>query len=110
MSVQKNLLLRREGESVRAQALFVSAVLHTRTLWLTSPLAVDSSQVNVLIWDKHASITGIGALCVCLLGGSLYQQAPLRDGGSEYKKVPQDEASSALSPLETKCSEDADAV
>merc|ERR1712005_16656 len=35
--------------------------------------------VNVLIWDKHASTYGIACLCVCLLGGSLYQQSPLRD-------------------------------
>lgn len=35
---------------------------------------------NVLIWDKHASLSGIGSLAMCLLGGSLYQQAPLRDG------------------------------
>ena len=34
--------------------------------------------INVLIWDKHASPGGIAALCVCLGGGSLYQQAPLR--------------------------------
>ena len=66
--------------------------------------------VNCLIWDQHAGPVGIASLLLCLVGGSLYQQAPLRDGGSEDKKVPQDEASSALSPLETKCSEDADAV
>jgi len=34
--------------------------------------------INVLIWDKHASAAGIGALAICLGGGSLYQQAPLR--------------------------------
>lgn len=34
--------------------------------------------INVTIWDKHASAGGIVALCVCLGGGSLYQQAPLR--------------------------------
>jgi len=34
--------------------------------------------VNVLIWDKHATLPGIASLCVCLLGGSLYQQSPLR--------------------------------
>jgi len=34
--------------------------------------------VNVLIWDKHASNSGIAALLVCLMGGSLYQQAPPR--------------------------------
>jgi len=34
--------------------------------------------VNVLMWDNHASMVGIGSLVICLLGGSLYQQAPLR--------------------------------
>jgi GDP-mannose transporter len=34
--------------------------------------------VNVLIWDKHASPAGISSLLVCLVGGSLYQQAPAR--------------------------------
>ena len=34
--------------------------------------------VNSLIWDKHAPPLGIAALCVCLGGGALYQQAPLR--------------------------------
>ena len=34
--------------------------------------------INVAIWDKHASPLGIGALFICLAGGSLYQQAPLR--------------------------------
>ena len=34
--------------------------------------------INVLMWDKHASATGIAALCVCLGGGTLYQQAPVR--------------------------------
>ena len=35
--------------------------------------------VNVLIWDKHASALGIGSLAICIAGGSLYQQAPLRE-------------------------------
>lgn len=34
--------------------------------------------INVLIWDQHASPVGIAALCVCLAGGTLYQQSPLR--------------------------------
>ena len=38
--------------------------------------------VNVLIWDRHASAHGIGALLVCLVGGALYQQAPLRPPSS----------------------------
>jgi len=39
--------------------------------------------LNVLIWDQHASPAGIGALCVCLGGGALYQQAPLRKSNDD---------------------------
>lgn len=35
--------------------------------------------VNLLIWDKHASPTGLLALSVCLLAGSFYQQSPMRE-------------------------------
>ena len=41
--------------------------------------------LNVIIWDKHASPMGLFAVCVCLLSGTLYQQAPRR----EERKVPQ---------------------
>ena len=34
--------------------------------------------VNVLIWEKHASMYGIFSLCLCLVGGTFYQQASLR--------------------------------
>jgi len=39
--------------------------------------------LNVLIWDKHASPVGIASLAVCLVGGSLYQQAPRNSGSAE---------------------------
>ena len=35
--------------------------------------------LNVVIWDKHSSFFGIVAVCLCLLAGSAYQQAPRRD-------------------------------
>mmetsp|Transcript_26098 Transcript_26098/g.60879 ORF Transcript_26098/g.60879 Transcript_26098/m.60879 type:complete len:347 (+) Transcript_26098:110-1150(+) len=35
--------------------------------------------LNVLLWDKHASLAGMIPLCVCLLCSALYQQAPLRE-------------------------------
>lgn len=35
--------------------------------------------VNVIIWDKHASNTGLGFLLMCMVSGFFYQQAPLRD-------------------------------
>ena len=54
----------------------VSATTYTVVGVMNKMLTVT---VNVLIWDKHASSTGIGALCICLLGGSIYQQSPLRD-------------------------------
>lgn len=34
--------------------------------------------LNVFIWDKHATPLGIMALVFCLIGGSFYQQAPMR--------------------------------
>jgi len=34
--------------------------------------------LNLVIWDQHAPIGGILSLLVCLTGGSLYQQAPMR--------------------------------
>jgi hypothetical protein len=37
--------------------------------------------LNVLVWDKHSTPFGIFAVCVCLLAGTMYQQAPRRDEG-----------------------------
>lgn len=34
--------------------------------------------VNLMIWDQHATPTGIAFLFLCILGGSFYRQAPLR--------------------------------
>eukprot|EP00545_Synedropsis_sp_CCMP1620_P009515 CAMPEP_0119008066 /NCGR_PEP_ID=MMETSP1176-20130426/3442_1 /TAXON_ID=265551 /ORGANISM="Synedropsis recta cf, Strain CCMP1620" /LENGTH=377 /DNA_ID=CAMNT_0006960327 /DNA_START=167 /DNA_END=1300 /DNA_ORIENTATION=+ len=33
---------------------------------------------NYLIWDQHANHAGIASLFICLVGGTLYQQAPMR--------------------------------
>jgi len=35
--------------------------------------------LNVLVWDKHSSPWGLFAVCMCLLAGTFYQQAPKRD-------------------------------
>jgi len=35
--------------------------------------------INCLIWDKHATPSGLMALFVCLFSGMAYQQAPLRN-------------------------------
>ena len=53
----------------------VSATTYTVVGVMNKMLTVT---VNVLIWDKHASNAGIGSLVLCLVGGSLYQQSPLR--------------------------------
>ena len=44
--------------------------------------------LNCLVWDKHATAQGLGALSICFLGGVTYQQAPLRsvDGLTMRKK------------------------
>jgi len=34
--------------------------------------------INVLIWDKHASPTGLGCLSLCLLAGFVYEPSPKR--------------------------------
>jgi drug/metabolite transporter (DMT)-like permease len=34
--------------------------------------------LNVFIWDKHSSPLGLIAVCICLLAGGFYQQAPKR--------------------------------
>jgi len=62
----------------------VSATTYTVVGVMNKMLTVTA---NVLIWDKHASSSGIGALCLCLAGGSLYQQSPLRSSlpGSDGK-------------------------
>ena len=54
----------------------VSATTYTVVGVMNKMLTVT---VNVLIWDKHASTSGIASLALCLVGGSLYQQSPLRD-------------------------------
>ncbi|KAL3784965.1 hypothetical protein ACHAW5_010417 [Stephanodiscus triporus] len=39
--------------------------------------------VNLLIWDQHAPPAGIVCLSLCLFGGMLYNQAPMRKTKSE---------------------------
>ncbi len=45
--------------------------------------------INYFIWDKHASLAGIGCLGVCLAAGTFYQQAPKRtpEAGSHKATV-----------------------
>lgn len=35
--------------------------------------------LNVMLWDKHSSPLGLFAVCMCLLSGTFYEQAPRRD-------------------------------
>jgi GDP-mannose transporter len=54
--------------------------------------------INFMIWDKHASPEGVACLLVCVLAGSLYEQAPMRsapaaapnaaEAGAVEEKVP----------------------
>ena len=34
--------------------------------------------LNVFMWDKHSSPSGLLAVCICLLAGAFYQQSPKR--------------------------------
>lgn len=55
--------------------------------------------LNTLVWDKHSSTFGIFSVCVCLLAGTLYQQAPKRD---EVRKAQPPNDAEALVPLTKK--------
>ena len=43
--------------------------------------------LNLLIWDQHAPPGGIVSLVLCLVGGAIYRQAPLRSEASTAGKV-----------------------
>jgi hypothetical protein len=43
--------------------------------------------INLMIWDQHAPPGGILALVLCLVGGSLYRQAPMRELSLSNKEV-----------------------
>jgi GDP-mannose transporter len=53
--------------------------------------------LNVIVWDKHSSPVGLAAVCLCLLCGSFYQQAPRRD---EARKLAEKDASRKEADLE----------
>mmetsp|Transcript_36495 Transcript_36495/g.88448 ORF Transcript_36495/g.88448 Transcript_36495/m.88448 type:complete len:158 (-) Transcript_36495:157-630(-) len=38
--------------------------------------------MNVMIWDQHATPGGIFALFICISGGMIYKQAPMRGASS----------------------------
>jgi len=46
--------------------------------------------LNVIMWDKHSTPSGILAVCVCLLAGMFYQQAPMRSQEKPTSKTNED--------------------
>ena len=46
---------------------------------------IGSSALNCLIWEKHASAGGLGALVVCVLASAAYRSPPRRDGSKIAK-------------------------
>ena len=44
--------------------------------------------LNYLIWEHHASVEGIAALCVCLLASFAYKEAPKRSAVAESEFAP----------------------
>ena len=44
--------------------------------------------LNVLVWDKHSSPGGLLAVCLCLIAGVFYQQAPKRDDSKSKPILP----------------------
>lgn len=47
--------------------------------------------INIFIWDKHASSTGIACLFVCIGASALYRQSPMRPEEKIAKAVPLEE-------------------
>ena len=43
--------------------------------------------VNTFIWDQHAPPEGIACLCLCLLGGVAYKQAPMRSTNKDHQEI-----------------------
>lgn len=50
--------------------------------------------LNLAIWDQHAKAGGIASLLLCLVGGTIYRQAPMRGAADSLpvsKEQPPDE-------------------
>ena len=54
--------------------------------------------LNVALWEKHSSPTGLFAVCLCLLAGTFYQQAPRRDEARKQQAAAA-ETQQATAPL-----------
>ena len=46
--------------------------------------------LNVVLWDKHSSPVGLFAVCLCLLAGMFYEQAPRREDVRKQKLAVQE--------------------
>lgn len=53
---------------------------------------VGTLVVNRVIWDKHAGLEGTAFLMVCMLAGTFYKQAPLRDSAAPAAAVTRKES------------------
>mmetsp|Transcript_33694 Transcript_33694/g.34321 ORF Transcript_33694/g.34321 Transcript_33694/m.34321 type:complete len:331 (+) Transcript_33694:103-1095(+) len=73
----------------------VSATTYTLVGVLNKFLTV---LLNVILWDKHSSSTGLVAVCLCLTAGVFYQQAPMRDD-IRKDESPSSRDNESLSPL-----------
>jgi len=57
--------------------------------------------MNVLIWDQHATPGGIVSLFVCISGGLVYQQAPMRGTSDEAEGAANKEKAESFETLES---------
>lgn len=47
--------------------------------------------LNTLIWDQHAKPGGLAYLFVCIAGGMIYQQAPMKSEGKPAPPITADD-------------------
>ena len=80
--------------------MFLVGFTHTHVMMFTAFTLVGvinkclTIMLNYVMWDQHAPIGGILCLGLCLVGGSVYRQAPMRS--EVAKNVDNDELAEAL--------------
>lgn len=57
--------------------------------------------MNLLIWDNHASALGIASLFLCLVGGTIYRQAPMRNATTSQEEDDNNDGNSKSPFLQT---------
>jgi hypothetical protein len=55
--------------------------------------------LNVFLFEKHSSPFGLFSVCICLLAGIFYQQAPLRPTVSHSQSLAEGSDSEEAEPL-----------